>query len=272
VFFLLSVTGCAAETLVPQDIVDAHRKDYSQKEMRSLNRDLKNIRETCFDEKTPAKEQPVYVATAGAPGACKSTILETYLHDKQNIVYVDPDQRALCFMINTYYQTLTCYNISQAKSPQDLLKDSYNKWREASNYVSNTLLNESYSGGYNIAHGATSTSSAIKFLYQGLKRKNYKIVLLLCGASDRTRVATCRHRFLTQGFLQESSQDLINKGTMFSERLATYFEYADEIYVYWTDDFLKGSTLAATYTKDGGLIVCNQKTLDCFVKKYGELN
>lgn len=274
-FYLTCLTNWSslAETqslnlLVPKEIVESFAKTYSSEEMNLINIDLKNIRETSFFGKTPAKTTPIYVATAGGPGACKSTILETYLHDKLNFVYIDPDQRALKYMINAYYQSTTYYEISINPSYTDVQKNAYTKWRNASNYIANTMLNEAFAGGYNIAHGATSTTSAIESLYKKLKQKNYKIILLLCYATDETRITANDHRLKTQGFVQATQEDIINKGKMFCERFPSYFEYADEIQLYWTENFLKGSIHAATYTKNKEFIVHDNEALNHFITKY----
>lgn len=256
------------ESLVPKDIVENLKKAYSPEEMSLINIDLKNIRETSFLEKVRPGINPIYVATAGGPGSCKSTILETYLHDKQNFVYVDPDQRALKYMINTYYQSVTNYEISKL-SCSVALKNAYIKWRDASNYIAYLILNEAFADGYNIAHGTTSTSSAIESLYKKLKQKNYKIVLLICYATDTTRIAADTQR-QRQGFVQTNAADIINKGKMFPERFPIYFEYADEIHIYWTDNYLKGSKHVATYNKEQGFAVHNSEAMSCFIKKYDE--
>ncbi len=259
------------EPLVPRDIVDNFlNKTYVQEEKDLIIKDLRNIREICFYKTTPTIGTPTYVATCGGPGACKSTILETYLADKQNFVYVDPDPRSLKFMINTYYQSLTFYMASKTASFQEVLLNAYNKWRDGSNYISSSLLNEAGTNNYNIAHGTTSTSPAVKFLYQNLKRYNYKIILLLCYANDETRVNALDHRAKVQLFIQSCTEDVINKGKMFPERLPTYFEYADELNFYWTWDFAQGSICAATLTKEHGLVVHDQKSFDAFIKKYDE--
>ena len=281
--FLFTLFGCGSATnkqknqmlttIVPQEIVDnLLNKTYSPEEKDLISRDLKNIHETCFLNKKPgAENNPVYVATAGGPGACKSTILESYLHDNTlDFVYVDPDQRALRFMINTYHQSITNYDLKKNSSYEAVLKTAYGKWRDASNYIANTILNEAFSLGYNIAHGTTSTASTMNLFYDKLKQKNYKIVLLLCNLPDETRMKALEYRTKVQGFVQSAPEDVINKSKMFSERFPVYFTYADEIHFYWTQDFLKGSTHAATYTKESGLVVLDKNAFDCFVKKYDD--
>jgi len=275
---LLCIAGCSSiiesqktqtgKSLVPKEIIEDFKRNYSPEEMSLINKDLRNIRETYFLDKICPKTNPIYVATAGGPGACKSTVLETYLHDKQNFVYVDSDQRTLKYMINTYYQSTTNYEISRQSSFCDVQRNAYTKWRDASNYIANTILNEAFAKGYNIAHGITSTTSAIGSLYKKLKQKNYKIILLLCYATDETRVNADKHRNMIQGFVQATPEDIINKGKMFPERFPIYFQYADEIHFYWTGNSLKGSILAAIYDKNQGIVIYNSKAMNHFIKQY----
>jgi len=278
---LLTLFGCTCATnkqknqdttnLVPQEIVNNFlNKSYSNTEKDLISRDLRNIRETCFFNKKPNTEKkPIYIATAGGPGACKTTILESYLHDnKLDVVYADPDQRVLRYMINTYYQSVTNYDIRKSSSYETVAKNAYVKWRDASNYIVNTILNEAFAQGYDIAHGTTSTSNAVSSLYERLKEKNYTIILLLCSVPDETRIKSLEYRSRVQGFVQVAPEDIINKSKMFPERFPTYFTYADEIHFYWTEDFLKGSVHAATFFKDKGLVILDTNAFDSFIKKY----
>ncbi|MBM3468262.1 MAG: hypothetical protein FJX71_02370 [Alphaproteobacteria bacterium] len=269
VYWLAMITFNQPGELVPLDFVNGFLKDYSKDEKILINDDLVSIKKICFrNQKTSQNSQPTYVATAGGPGACKSTILETFLHDKPDYVYADPDPRALKFMVNTYTQSLNYYAISQASSYKALLQETYNKWRAASNYISHRILNDAYAKGYNIAHGSTSTAKQITGLYERLKKKDYKIVLILCGAPDQSRVESIQHRSEIQGFVQSSPEDVINKGKAFPERFQDYFHYADQIYIYWTQDFKKGSTRAALLEKGKGMSVYDQKAYNDFVKEY----
>lgn len=264
------VTLATAPNLIPNSYVESFLKDYSQEEMNLIEDDLIHINKLCFRNHAPAMGQPVYVATAGGPAASKSTILETWLVNNPHFIYVDPDSRALRLMTNTYLQSLTYYSISKASSYQDLLKSAYNKWRAASNYIASTLLNNAFEKGYHIAHGTTSTAKEVAQLYSRLKDKNYKIVLLLCGSSDGNRVKAIRNRSSVQGFVQVTEEDTIKKAKLFPERFPVYFQYADELHFYWTEDFSKGSVKAATFDKTKGLIVENQQAYDRFVKWYNQ--
>ena len=154
----IAPTHASESPLIPNDFVQSHLKDYSEEETNLITDDLSDIRQLCFRGVSGPNGTKVYVATAGGPGASKSTILETYLHDKPNFAYLDPDQRSLKYMINTYQQEFTNYNIAQASGIKPLLQKAYDKWRGGSNYIASTLINEAFSNGYNIAHGTTSTS------------------------------------------------------------------------------------------------------------------
>ncbi|MCE3230748.1 MAG: Zeta toxin [Alphaproteobacteria bacterium] len=269
-FYTLSVMGAlgaAQAELIPDAFVKSHLKPYSDKEKELIEADLRNIADLCFREQRPGGDQPLYVATAGGPGASKSTILETFLHDHPDFVYADPDPRALKFMINTYYQSLTYYAISQAPSFQAVLRSAYEKWRAASNYIACTILNRAFADGYNIAHGTTSTAKEVAGLYGNLKAKNYRIMLLLCGSTDQNRINAIHNRSM-QGFVQNAEEDTINKGKIFWERFPIYFQYADEIVIYWTEDFAKGSVKAATFDPKGGVVILNPQAYERFVNQY----
>ena len=264
-----SLVMAANQTLIPSEYVQNFLKDYSQTEAELITDDLNNIRQLCFRDITvPANGEKMYVATAGGPGASKSTILETYLHDKENYAYLCPDQRAIKFMINTYLQDFTNYKIREASNLNALLQSAYDKWRGGSNYIATTLVNQAYEKGYNIAHGTTSTGEHVAKLYQKLKEKGYKITLLLCNSTDENRVKALEHRVKTQCFCQVDPEDIIKKGKMFPERFSAYFQYADELHLYWIDDFQKGAILAATLTKGKKMIVHNAEALQKFTEKY----
>lgn len=240
-----------ADSLVPQSIVDDFNKAYSVDEINRINKDLEVIKGITFDGKQAANGQPVYVATAGGPGSSKSTILETYLKDFPNFVYVDPDQRSLRFMVHTYLQEFNSYAFSKRFYPE-IQKHAYNYWRGASNYIANTLLNTACEDGYNIAHGTTSTGG-VEHLYKGLKKRGYKIVLFLCVTTQKNAKKAVEYTSKNNGFYQADPEDVVNKGEKFYERFSVYFKYADEIVIYWVEKFSKGFIKAAEFTRQGGM-------------------
>ncbi len=252
------------QSLLPTDYIQNlllnDGKGYSVEEIELINDDFDNIKKLVFRNiSQPTLDSHTYVATAGGPGSSKSTLLEKYRLNMPNYVYLDPDQRVLKLMTNTYLQEFTNAKISKAgiktrKNWEDYLYKAYSKWRSSSNYIVSRLLNEAYDKGYNIFHGTTSTSPQIEEIYKNLKQKGYKIVLLLCYSTDENRVLALQHRTEVLGFYRLVPEEIVSKGKVFPERFPIYFKYADEIQFYWVDNFLKGETLAATLYKNPGKI------------------
>ena len=246
VFFNVTVFG----NVVPEEVVQSLRKGYSEEEQVLLDSDLEYIRSLVFRRaKQPKDRKPIYLATAGAPGARKSTILESYLKGKPelgDVVYVDPDQRALRFMGNTYYgRSLSNFQISQASDYQTAQKSAYDYWRAGSNYIANTLLNEAVAGGFDIAHGTTLTGPYSGALLKKLRESGYQIVLVLCGAEDKLRMETVQHRNEVQGFYQTDPKDVEMKALLFPKRLKDYFENADTLWFHWSETLTSSMKPAA---------------------------
>lgn len=269
-FFGMSAVRSATNitALIPSQFVDSLLKDYSEEERLLIADDLANIEKLCFRGCLLPKGQPIYLATAGGPGASKSTILETYLKDKPNFVYGDPDQRALRFMVHTYLASTNNYAISQSSSFGELLHQSYKKWRDASNYIACTILNRAFAKGYNIAHGTTSTAKEVAGLYDRLKQKGYRIILLLCGSTDDNRIKALQHRAKEQDFIQNAAGDAITKGQVFPERFPIYFQFADAIEIYWTEEFNKGSVKAATIERGKKVAIHDPVAYNKFLEQY----
>ena len=273
-FFYCQTAFATSEDLLANEYVQKFLSEYSPSEAALIKDDLANIGKLCFRETSPVEaNERIYIATAGGPGTGKSTILENYLSEKTNFAYLDPDQRALKYMINTYLQEFTNAKISQKKVHtrndwKKLLESAYTKWRAASNYITSVLLNKAYSNGNNIAHGTTSTSEQVEILYKKLKANGYKIVLLLCYSPEQERIKALEHRFENQNFIQVDPKDIVSKGKVFPERFPIYFQYADEIEIYWADSFLEGATLAARLERGKGITTFDAKAMKKFVQKY----
>jgi len=127
--------GLQAELFFTPQMISKHLETYNDKEIQLLEKDLSVVRSICLDD-THNTDTRFYLATAGGPGARKTTILEKFVAahpEYQGGVYLDPDPRTLKFMVHTYYaQSLSPLVISQAKDYNEVIKNAYDKWRYGS--------------------------------------------------------------------------------------------------------------------------------------------
>jgi predicted ABC-type ATPase len=253
------------------DAIATHLEQYNEEEKQDVEKDLVVVRSVCFSGKKAESEHPVYVATAGAPGARKSTILERAMKacpPMADAVYIDPDQRALKFMVHTYYaQNLSAFAVSAYSDYAMATKAGYQKWRGASNYIALTLLEEAFAEGRDIVHGTTCTGAHVPYFLEKVKEAGYEVVLLLCSCEDSLREQAIRYRNEEQKFYQSSPEDALSKGKLFPERMWAYFTYADVLYLYWSDTLFEKERLAAVL-RNGQLDVRDSDALDLFVDKF----
>jgi len=256
----------------PQQI-STHLVSYSDKEKEDIAKDLQVVSSVCQVKEALSKERPFYLASAGGPGSRKSTILERFIQSHpqyQSGVYLDPDQRALKFMSHTYYnQSLNALKSASNSNYLEIQKAAYEKWRGASNYITLVLLEEALLKRADITHGTTLTGSYVPEFLQKLKAEGYHITLVLCYAEDEVRKDAVEYRNNEQRFYQSTPEDAIAKGKFFTEKLSVYFQHADTLHLYWSDDLLAEERLAATFDKgemtvdDGCACV-----LDRFITKF----
>ena len=266
----LSCIGLRAELFFTPQMISSHLKGYSDEEVQLLKKDLEVVRSVCLEGTRNAKTR-FYLATAGGPGARKTTILEKFISthpEYRDGVYLDPDPRTLKFMVHTYYaQSLSSLAISTADSYDQVIKNAYDKWRWGSNYIVLTLLEEAFAAGRSIIYGTTSTGAHIPDFFAKLKKNDYQIVLLLCSCPDDVRREAINYRNSVVRFYQSSPEDAVAKGTFFSQRMGAYFAYADLMYLYWSDGLFVPERLAAIW-RNGKLEVHDSEAMQRFVDKY----
>lgn len=253
-------------------MISSHLKDYSENEKIEIEKDLNVVRSVCFSNfKNCSKEKPIYLATAGAPGSRKTTILERFIQEKlppSSYIYLDPDQRALKFMPHTYYsQSLSAFVNAQSQNYSDTVKNGYDKWRAASNYITLSLLEEALNKKMDIVYGTTSTGPHVLQFFSKLKEANYEIVLILCSCEDSLREKAIQYRNQEQKFYQSTPKDAVEKGKFFSERMGAYFQYGDKLYLYWSDDLFVKERLAAVL-ENGKVTILDKGAYDNFIRKY----
>jgi hypothetical protein len=249
---------CALTSMVAADnffffspqMISTHLKNYNEAEKAAIEKDLSVVRSICFSDATPIEgHTPIYLATAGGPGTRKSTILERFIAKQPELahgVYLDPDPRALRFMVHTYYnQSLNYRMIAAGKSYNDVLDAAYEKWRGGSNYITLTLIEEAFRQGLDIMHGTTSTGNHLESFYTALKKAGYRIELLLCSCDNLTQDDAIEYRNNEIRFHQSTTDDILEKTERFSEKMPLYFQYADKLYFYWSDALFQPERLAA---------------------------
>ncbi len=270
ILICLASLNIHAELFFTPKMIATHLETYSDQEIALIEKDLEIVRSISL-EGTENTESPFYLATAGAPGARKTTILERFLDahpEYQKGVYLDPDARALRFMAHTYYaQSLSPLAISQKSDYNEVIKSAYTKWRGASNYITLTLFEEAVAKGRSIVYGTTSTGAHTPIFLRKLKENGYKIILLLCSCPDALRQEAIDYRNKVVRFYQSSPEDAVSKGKFFPERMADYFASADLIYFYWSDDLFSKERLAGIW-QNNTLQTVDQEAMNSFIEKY----
>ena len=254
------------------EMIRSHIENYTEEEKEAILKDLEVVKNVCtpIQEKT-SHQKPIYLATAGAPGARKTTILERFMNHyvlSSYMTYLDPDQRALKFMPHTYYsKSLSALSIAKQKNYIQHVQRAYEKWRGASNFITFTLLEEAFASGQNIAHGTTSTGAHIPAFLSKVKQSGYEIILLLCSAQDDLRREAIEYRNTEQKFYQSTPEDAVSKGKTFPMRMHAYFTYGDSLYLFWSDALFEQEHLAATLS-NGELKIHNLESLNKFICQF----
>jgi hypothetical protein len=266
----LAAISLQAELFFTPSMIGKHVETYTEAEVKLIEKDLDVVRSICLSD-THNTDTRFYLATAGAPGARKTTILEKFVAthpEYQEGVYIDPDPRTLKFMAHTYYaKSLSPLVISQSGDYAAVIKNAYEKWRAGSNYIVLTLFEEAVAMGRSIVYGTTSTGAHIPSFFAKLKENDYKIILLLCSCPDEVRREAIEYRNDVVRFYQASPEDAVAKGKIFPQRMGAYFDHADLLYFYWSDALFSPERLAAVW-QDGKLEVHDEEAMNRFIEKY----
>ena len=249
-FSMLLSSHLYAGKIYSEDYLASLLQEYSEAERELIEADYRVLSETFFRGLTP-QESPTYLATAGAPGSHKSTVLETLLAETprfSQMAYLDPDIRIMRSMVNTYIPSLSFYQVSRFTSYLEAQKHAYTKWRFASLYLLSRLFDEAVEHRYSIAHGTTLTGAKTPEFLEKLKSAGYFIVLVLCFTPTEVRRQAVEHRETVMAYYQSTPEDFEGKEKLFQERMPTYFEFADEIFTYETKELFQ-SRLVGVHEK-----------------------
>lgn len=261
-------TGAHAEFFFTPDMI--HLESYTEEEIRLIQKDLKTVRSICLED-TERSETPFFLATAGAPGSRKTTILERFIAghpEVQEGVYLDSDTRILKYMGHTYYaQSLTPFVIAQSDDYMQVIRNAYNKWHYAADYIMVSLFEEAVETGRSITFGVTSTGAHVPRFLAKMREAGYKIILLLCSCPDDLRREAVEYRNNVVRFYQSSPEDVFAKGKLFPQRMWAYFAYADLMYFYWSDELFLPERLAGIW-QNGEMTVIDPEAMQRFIDKY----
>lgn len=269
----LSITASDNSFFFTRAMLESHLVNYDAAVREMVEKDFAVVRSVCTSQTScgAGDDKPFYLATAGAPGARKSTILEKFLAAHPEFShgwYLDPDQRALKFMAHTYHaQSLNSKKCAENADYQMVQMNAYNTWRPASNYITIKLLEEAFLQHSSVIHGTTSTGGHIPTFFKKLKEAGYTITLLLCSCEDEVRKQAISYRNEVQRFYQSSPEDAISKGLFFPQKMSHYMNYADTLYLFWSDELFTSEHLAAVL-QNGKMSILDSDAYDRYTKKY----
>ncbi|MBM3893548.1 ATP-binding protein [Candidatus Dependentiae bacterium] len=208
---------------------------YNEQELTLIYADLQERQKALFSGASKINE---YIATAGAPCAGKSMLLErTIAAFPEKYVYVDPDRATLLHMTNTYKKDLA----NKART----IEEAYNHWRDASNFIANLFLAKALKEGYAIAHGTTMTSPMISKLFSSLKTDYGRTIHLLHVTCDEFVRKASEEQRRAGGVVQCTWEDFATKMNMFCDRLPDYLK-VDHVDFYYRSS-MHDYTLAAMW-------------------------
>ena len=222
---------------------------YNEAERRLIESELERLYAQLSQNCTVSGVRKNFTLSAGAPGAGKSTLLEALLlRDRtlQNAVFSDPDECALKLM-HVYQEDIHKFG----GGPQGLAL-SYTKWRWASNYISNSIMNKAGADQFDVLLGTTATGAAVRFLYDNAHREGYEVTTLIVAAPENVRVESARRRFEEEQ--TRFTNDTAEKGKLFYERAPLYFERSDHFSLYWRDA-VQGEPVLAAMGQNGAITI-----------------
>ena len=118
-----------------------------------------------------------------------------------------------------------------------------------------------------IIHGTTLIESDVPEFLQKLKADGYQITLVLCYSEEDLRSEAIQYKQEEQ----KSCPSPLGNGKIFPEKMSLYFQYADTLYLYWSDDLLSEERLAAIFDKGEMILIegcaC---ALNFFTDKYND--
>jgi predicted ABC-type ATPase len=240
----------------PKTAIRGLLNKYSTDDLEKIYNDFLLLHAKAFKG---AEKTRSYMVTAGPPAAGKSTLLEQIIRfnpetgkNTTGFVYIDPDRAAMQQM-PSYLQDRALHR--DGKGGRDA-KAAYDHWREASNFIAQTLLAEALVDGYKIAHGNTmSVDQSITNLQAIQTKYGYKTHLIHCTTTDDIRLAREKIR-QGDGMYQVTAEDFASKSVKFFSLLPKYVQVSSADFYYSKD--VTSTELAAVKDLGQEAIMVNQ--------------
>jgi len=231
------------------------------------------VRDVCFrGARLKEGRRRIYLATAGAPAAGKTTVLEQQIaadpETYGDLVRADPDVYSMRSMVHTYHDfLLSPLLVAESPDYRSAQRRAYDIARPWSNIFANEVINEAIGAGFSLAHGTTMTGGSVRELLTSIREAGCEVHLLLCYAPDRVRDDSASYRATVQGNYQATAQDVHAKGRLFPQRFASYFSLADRLTLFWRTGVTDRACEAAVYAQ-GKACVVDETAFDHFRTKY----
>lgn len=246
-----SLTPTAIATVLK--LAEAENKNVNDKPKFIVSTDKKNFSET-----------PLYIASAGGPGAGKSTALLQYVAEIFDVAvpaewWVEP---SLSKAINKIFfgivpqtkegdpdKVLDKKNIPAVLVSPDRRgilslalemrgqptsdREFYLEYRAASNFLSNFVLNAAFHGKRGIVHDTTLSSPAAVNNLMALRNAGYFIGIFMQGAPLNTREEAADER--NKVFFQSLKSNVTAQDEVFAKQLPEIVALSHHVVVGWRD-------------------------------------
>ena len=253
---------------------EAGYSDREKKLLLNLAQEEKN-----YISSLPSYKRPVWISTAGGPGAGKSTALsqniaklfdiavekeawsEGSLQTATRAIFpilpfslISPDKRSLPSIA-------ACENVGDA-----IDESFYKKWWNAIYFLSGVAINASLTYGKNAIYDTTFTSEkAINSVTQA-KENGYYTATLMLGASDEVRHKSVQKR--NKAYVQVFPHNVTKQNDAFAESIPKVLSLSDEVMLAWRDGVSNSSYNVACVQENQRLTVLDENGFEAFCNTY----
>ncbi len=225
--------------------------------------------------------KPLYIASAGGPGAGKSTALFQYVSSLFNVdvpkeawhesslseamskiftevpaALVSPDRRGIL--------SLALKNRDEPTSDRAF----YLKWRWASNFLSNVALNVAFQNRRNIVHDTTLSGRTALDNLKALKNSGYCLAVFMQGAPLRTREEAADKR--NETFFQSLKGNVTDQDTAFAEKISQIVPLTDLAVIGWRNAANEEAKQVAKIA-NGTLLVLDEEGFERYCSAYPQM-